>query len=78
MPPRLYSPGHLVPYSAVYNVVDENDQITGRQEQLEKGATFPSMRGGKERRYKLEQLVNSPKRSKRRWPWAQAKRGPHT
>lgn len=66
MPPRLYYPGHLVPYTAVYNLVDENDQITGRQEQLEKGTTFPPTRGGREHRYKLEQLVKTPKQ-KRRW-----------
>jgi hypothetical protein len=50
-----------VPSTAVYSLVDENNQYAGRQEIHEQGKTFPATRGGKERAYKLSRIVKRPK-----------------
>ena len=50
-----------MPSTAVYNLVDENNQYTGRQETHEQGNTFPQTRGGNERAYKLYQIAKKSK-----------------
>lgn len=61
MPAHPYKPGQSVPSTAVYSLVDENNQYAGRQEIHEQGKTFPATRGGKERAYKLSRIVKRPK-----------------
>lgn len=61
MPAHAYKPGQTVPSTAVYNVVDANDQYAGRQEIHEQGTTFPPTRGGRERAYKLSRIVKKSK-----------------
>ena len=61
IPAHPYKPGQTVPSTAVYNLVDENNQYTGRQETHEQGNTFPQTRGGNERAYKLYQIAKKSK-----------------
>lgn len=51
----------MVPSTAVYNLVDENNQYTGREETHEEGKTFPQTRGGNERAYKLYRVLKKSK-----------------
>jgi hypothetical protein len=50
-----------VPYTAVYNLLDKNDQVAGRQETYEQGKAFPPTRGANECGYKVSHLVKRPK-----------------
>jgi hypothetical protein len=65
MPAHPYKPGQTVPSTGVYSLVDENDSFAGRREIHEQGNTFPPTRGGKERAYKLFQIVKRPKSKSR-------------